>query len=70
MVPECWWYAEQLLLISRSDRCDQPTGDAESKADTVAVSTWKGKTDVPNRLWIGIDAALVNIEVVVYTSRR
>ena len=35
-----------------------------------AVSTWKGKTDVPNRLWIGIDAAPVNNEVVVYTSRR
>ena len=40
--------------------------DLEINAELLgAVSTWKGKTDVPTRLWIGIDAAPVNIEVVV-----
>ena len=67
MVGGAWgllWKA-QMLPERWSGRVDQLIGDSDAEADTAVVSTWKRKTDVPSRLWIEIDAALVNNEVAV-----
>ena len=58
------WEA-QTLPERWSGRGDQLIGDSDAEADTAVVSTWTRKTDVPSRLWIEIDAALVNNEVAV-----
>ena len=64
MLPERWsgrWLAVPGV--------DQLIGDSDAEADTAVVSTWKRKTDAPSRLWIDIDAALVNNEVAVLVHK-